>query len=240
MRNLRLTIEYDGTDFSGWQVQPDRRTVQGELLAAFAPLSSGEVKIIGAGRTDAGVHAVGQVASVRLDSRHDCETIGRALGATLPGDILVRGVEEAPAAFHARYDARARRYHYVFITKQTALWRRYYHPAPAGLDTGAMRRALSALRGRRDFTALSAVMDERRSTICSVTAAELLESPPLLTVSITADRFLYSMVRIVAGIVLRAGRGEAVSMPDVIASKDRSAAGPALPPHALYLMEVLY
>jgi tRNA pseudouridine38-40 synthase len=240
MRNFKLTIEYDGAGFSGWQVQPDRRTVQGEILSVLAPLSTNGVKLIGAGRTDAGVHAVGQVASAALETRHDAETIHRALCATLPGDILVRSVEEVPPSFHARYDARSRRYHYIFITKRTALWRQYYYEVPEDLDIDAMRGELAALRGRRDFTALSAAMDERRSTICSVTSADLLEAPPLLTLSVVADRFLTSMVRIVAGTVLRAGQGEPVPVADILASGDRSAAGPTLPPHALYLMEVLY
>lgn len=240
MRNLKLTLEYDGAGFSGWQVQPDRRTVQGELLAAFAPLARGDVGIIGAGRTDAGVHAVGQVASATLESGHDAETIHRALAATLPGDILVRSVEEVPLSFHPRYDARSRRYEYVYIRKCTALWRNRFYEVPEELDTGAMRAALAALRGRHDFTALSAAMDGGRSTICAVLSADLLETPPLLTLSIRADRFLYSMVRIIAGTVLRAGRGEPVPIAEILASKDRSAAGPALPPYALYLMEVSY
>lgn len=240
MRNLRLTIEYDGSGFSGWQVQPGRRTVQGELLAAFAPLAAGEVKVVGAGRTDAGVHAVGQVASARLDTRHDPDTIRRALGGTLPPDIVVREVAEVPLSFHARYDARSRRYDYIFIGKDTALWRNRFHQVPVGLDTGAMRSALAAIRGRHDFAGLSAAMDEGRSTVCTVFSADLLEAPPLLTISIRADRFLYSMVRIIAGTVLRAGRGEGVPIADILASGDRSAAGPALPPHALYLMEVVY
>jgi tRNA pseudouridine38-40 synthase len=240
MRNLKLTIEYDGAGFSGWQVQPDRRTVQGELLSVIEPLAAGGVKIIGAGRTDAGVHAVGQVASVLLETNHDVDTIGRALNATLPDDIYIRAVAEAPLSFHARYDARSRRYDYIFIRKSTALWRNRFYQVPEDLDIDAMRGELAALRGRHDFTALSAAMDEGRSTVCTVIMADLLEAPPLLTLSVVADRFLTSMMRIVAGTVLRAGQGEPVSVASLIASQDRSTAGPTLPPHALYLMEVLY
>lgn len=240
MRNFKLTIEYDGSGFSGWQIQPGRRTVQGELAATLAPLGRGGLKIIGAGRTDAGVHAAGQVANVLLDTGHAAATILRALGGALPRDILVRGVEEVPLSFHARFDARDRRYHYVFIARPTALWRGRFHRAPGDLDTGAMRRALAALRGRHDFSPLSAAAGERRSGFCTLSAAELIEAPPLVILSLTADRFLHKMVRIIAGTVLRAGRGEDARVAAILASGDRAAAGPALPAHALYLMEVRY
>ena len=239
MRNLKLTIEYDGGDFSGWQVQTDRRTLQGELLRVFAELAEGEVKIIGAGRTDAGVHAVGQVASVRLETGHSLDVIKKAVNAKLPGTILVRKVEEADLSFHARYDAKSRSYNYIFIRKPTALWKKYYHYTGGPVDVDAMRKAVKDLYGYDDFSSFATTGDTR-STWCRVTRAELLENEPLMTISLKADRFLYNMVRTIAGTVLEIGRGKDLNIRDIIEARDRRAAGPVLSPSALYFMEVEY
>ena len=120
MRNFKLTIEYDGTDFHGWQVQPDVRTVQGEIISALGELGSG-VSVTGAGRTDAGVHASGQVANARLETRHEAATLVKALNAKLPRDVSIREVEEAPLSFNARFDARSRTYRYIITRRPTAL-----------------------------------------------------------------------------------------------------------------------
>ena len=239
MRNLKLTIEYDGSDFSGWQVQTDRRTIQGELLRVCAELADGEVKIIGAGRTDAGVHAVGQVASVRLETDHSLDVIKKAVNAKLPGTILVRKVEEADLSFHARYDAKSRSYRYIFITKPTALWKNYYHYTRGPVDIDAMRKAVKDLQGYHDFTSFATAGDAR-SAMCRVMRAELIENEPLLTISIKADRFLYNMVRTIAGTVLDIGRGKDLDIREIIEARDRRAAGPVLSPSALYFMHVEY
>ncbi|MBN2183883.1 MAG: tRNA pseudouridine(38-40) synthase TruA [Candidatus Krumholzibacteriota bacterium] len=239
MRNLKLTIEYDGGDFSGWQVQTDRRTIQGELLRVFAELADGEVKIIGAGRTDAGVHAVGQVANVLLSTDHGLDVIRKAVNAKLPDTILVRQAEEADLSFHARYDAKSRSYRYIFITKPTALWKKYYHYTRGPVDIDAMRKAVKELQGYHDFTSFATVGDAR-SSWCRVMRAELLENGPLLTISLKADRFLYNMVRTIAGTVLEIGRGKDLNIRQVIEARDRRAAGPVLSPSALYFMEVEY
>ncbi len=239
MRNFRLTIEYDGTDFSGWQVQPGLRTVQGEIYSALGEISRGKVKVTGAGRTDAGVHAAGQVASALADTSLPVERVLHALRHKLPEDIFLRGVEEAPLSFNARYDARSRRYHYIFIRRRTALWRRYYMPVRSGLDLEAMRHALSALTGKHDFTSFTTRQAAGRAD-CRITHADLIEAPPLLTMALTADRFVHNMVRAIAGTVLEAGKGADIDMAAVLASRDRRAAGPTLPPYALYLMEVTY
>jgi tRNA pseudouridine38-40 synthase len=240
MRTFKLTIEYDGSEFSGWQVQPDRRTVQGEIARALEETTGEGARITGAGRTDAGVHAVGQVASVRSSTGLGPEVLCRALNARLPFDIRVRSCVEAPPAFNARFEAKSRTYHYIFIRRQTALWRRYYYVVAGGLDTRAMRRSLAGLLGEKDFTTFSSAEDDITTKRCTMIRAELIESPPLVVLSLTADHFLNRMVRSIAGTVLEIGRGKPWSMEEIVTARDRSRAGPTLPPHALYLMGVTY
>jgi len=240
MRNFRLTIEYDGTGFHGWQVQPGLRTVQGELYSAFEEISKGPLKVTGAGRTDAGVHAAGQVASVLADTSLSPGRVLRAVRHKLPRDIFLREVDEAPIEFNARFDARDRTYHYIFIGRRTALWRRFYLPVPADLDIGAMREAVAALRGEHDFSSFTTAKAAKGGALCRVIRADLIDTPPLLTISLTADRFVHNMVRAIAGTVLEAGKGAGIDMEQVLAARERRAAGPTVPPHALYLMKVTY
>lgn len=243
MRNFKLTIEYDGSGFSGWQVQPNQRTVQGKLYDALGEIAAGELKVIGAGRTDTGVHAVGQVAHALLETDMTTGVMLKALRGKLPRDIVVRAVEEVPLSFSARYDARSRRYHYIFIDRSTALWRKYYHEVPKGFSRegiDAMNEQLRALRGEHDFAPFAASGSNAKTTVCRIIRAEIIENRPLVTLSITADRFLYNMMRSIAGSVLRAGTGGNVSIAGILDSGDRSAAGPTLPPGALYLMEITY
>ena len=240
MRTFKLTIEYDGADFSGWQVQPDRRTVQGELYRALEETSGERGKIVGAGRTDAGVHAVGQVASVVSATKLAPAVLLRALNARLPFDIRVRSCTEAPEGFNARFDAKSRTYRYMFIRRPTALWRNYYYAVTGRFDTKAMRRSLGDLLGGRDFTSFASSEDDLPTKRCMMMRAELVEEPPLVVLSLTADHFLHHMVRSIAGTLLEIGRGKPWSMGEIIAAQDHSRTGPTLPPHALYLMEVTY
>ena len=240
MRSFKLILEYDGAGFQGWQIQPDGRTVQGELRRALEEITGERTTITGAGRTDAGVHAVGQVASFRCDTRLSPAVLRRALNAKLPEDVRIRSVEEASLTFSARFDAKSRTYHYLFIRRPTALWRRYYYLVTGQLDIGAMRRALSELLGEKDFTAFASADDASATKRCSVKRAELTEEPPLITIAVTADHFLHHMVRSVAGTVLEIGRGKPWSMADIIEARGRLRSGPTLPPHGLYLINVTY
>jgi tRNA pseudouridine38-40 synthase len=240
MRNFKLTIEYDGSEFHGWQVQPDLRTVQGELGRALHELCGKSVKIIGAGRTDAGVHATGQVANVKFETRLEASALARALNASLPHDILIRKAEEVRLSFNARFDAQSRTYHYIFSSRPTALWRRYFYYYPGTLDVSAMRRALRLLIGERDFGSFCSRDDTCKTKICRVINADIVESPPLLTFRITADHFLHTMVRSLAGTLLDVGLGKPRDMERIIGERDRAAAGRTLPPHGLYLVNVGY
>ncbi|HSG29664.1 MAG TPA: tRNA pseudouridine(38-40) synthase TruA [Candidatus Krumholzibacterium sp.] len=240
MRNLKVTLEYDGRGFRGWQVQPGQRTIQGELYDAFCQMGDPEgLRITGAGRTDAGVHAVGQVASVLTTAVHSPEIMVKGLNGKLPRDIIVRAVEEVPLSFNARYDAKSRSYRYVFIRKPTAIWRGYYYQVKGDLDIEEMRRALHSIRGERDFASFATTGDVP-STRCDLLEADLVESGPLLTVSLRADHFLYNMIRTLAGTLLRIGRGSGEDILEILDRRDRAAAGPVLPPYALYFMEVEY
>lgn len=240
MRTFKLTIEYDGTGFNGWQMQPFQRTVQGALHEAVFRATCERSVVTGAGRTDAGVHAAGQVASFSSGTRLAPDVLRRAVNGWLPKDIRVRSVEEAPASFNARHDAKSRTYHYVFIRRETALWRDYYYFVKGDLDLRAMRRSLADLVGEKDFTTFTTAEDSSTNKRCRVTTAQLVETPPLLTLELTADHFLHHMVRAIAGTVLDFGRGKPLSMADIVAARDSSRAGQTLPPHALYLMAVRY
>ena len=240
MRNIKLTLEYDGTDFHGWQIQPGRRTVQGELCRAIEEITGERPKVTGAGRTDAGVHAVGQVASFCSEARLDVKAFRRALNATLPFDIRVRTAEEAPLSFNARFDAKSRTYHYVMIRRPTALWRRHYYLVTDELDLATMRRALGELLGEKDFTAFASAEEDSGARRCRVTQAELFEAVPVVTIVLTADHFLHHMVRSIAGTALEIGRGKPWSMSAIVEGKGRLKRGPTLPPHGLYLMKVGY
>ena len=239
MRNIKLTIEYDGSGFSGWQIQPSQRTVQGEIVKVLSELAGYRIKVIGAGRTDAGVHAVGQVANYHINSNHSISTIKGALNGHLPTDIIIRDVEEMPLSFHSRYDARSKTYNYIFILKETALWRKFYLQVPGYLDIDAMRNALLRIAGERDFASFASSSNVK-TTECRIISASLMSQPPLLTLSLKADRFLYNMVRTIAGTVLEIGKGKDFDVGKIIDARDRSLAGPNLPPYALYLMEVAY
>ncbi|MCD6379511.1 tRNA pseudouridine(38-40) synthase TruA [bacterium] len=239
MRNIKLTIEYNGSGFYGWQAQPSERTVQGEIVKVVSKLAGHRVKVTGAGRTDAGVHAVGQVANFHIESDHSAGTIKKALNGLLPHDILIRDAVEAPLSFHARYDARSKTYNYIFILKKTALWRGFYLQVTENLDIDAMRYALSRITGERDFASFASASDVK-TTNCRIISASLNLQQPLLTISLKANRFLYNMVRTIAGTILEIGKGRNYDVDEIINARDRSLAGPNLPPHALYLMEVAY
>jgi len=239
MRNFKLTIEYDGTEFHGWQVQPDVRTVQGEIIRALGELGEG-VSVTGAGRTDAGVHAAGQVANARLETRLDAPTIARALNAKLPPDVRIRGAEEVPLSFNARFDARSRTYRYIITRRESALWRRYFHYYGGGLDIRAMRRAVRELQGEHDFSSFSSSADTSGTKARRILSASLDETPPLLSFEIRADHFLHTMVRSIGGTLIEIGAGKPLDMKQIMDSGDRRAAGPTLPPNGLYLVAVGY
>jgi tRNA pseudouridine38-40 synthase len=208
--SYRLTLAYDGTDFEGWQRQRQARTVQGVLEQALARLAGGApVRIAGAGRTDAGVHALGQVASFELERAWEPPRLLRALNALLPEDVRALELRPAAQGFHARRSALAKHYRYTLDIGpvQSPLRRRYAGHAPGPLDVGAMRAAAAAFVGRRDFAALQSSGGGVKTSVRHVTRCEALFEDGSLIVDVEADGFLRKMVRSMVGGLLEIGRG---------------------------------
>lgn len=242
MRNLRLLIEYDGTDFVGWQIQATGRSIQGEITRAVEQVVQGSVNLIGAGRTDAGVHARGQVANFRTESGIQATALHAALNGLLPPDIRVHGVTEVAESFHARYDARERRYRYFIGRIPAAIGRQYRWFVRTALDLGAMNRTAAAIVGEHDFGAFcksTAAVEHHR---CVVAFAGWESGEGLLVFEIRSNRFLHGMVRALVGTMVDVGRGftAEAEFGDILKSGDRSRAGMAAPPHGLVLEEVVY
>lgn len=236
----KLVVEYDGTEFAGWQVQPDARTVQGELKRALATVLREEVRVTGAGRTDAGVHAAGQVAS--LATAADLRGALRSVNAVLPRDVVVRSAEPAPAGFDARRHAVRRHYRYRMHPGPTALHRRFAWVVDRHPDAAAMAAAAARLPGRRDFASFASGIEPDEGTECFLERIGVEPRGPFLDVDVTANRFLRKMVRTIVGTLLEVGRGARPPewIDDVIASRDRRAAGPVVPPEGLCLVAVDY
>lgn len=241
---LRITLAYDGTDFHGWQVQPGGvRTVQGELVRALERLVPLDGVPPGAGRTDAGVHARGQVTSVAVLGPEEVARVRRALPRMMPPDIAIRSVVEAAPDFHARFSATARRYRYRFTTEADPFLRRSHLQVKGGLDREAMGAAVEGLVGDHDCTSLCRTASlEPGRTLCRIRAAELDWEGPTGHFEIVADRFLHSMVRILVGTLLEVGRSVrgVDTFREVLEARDRRVAGPTAPPHGLCLEEVEY
>lgn len=243
-RRFKLILEYDGTAYHGWQVQPALPTIQGVLQAALSRIAGVPVQVTGAGRTDAGVHALGQVASLAADLRLDALTLRRALNASLPRDIAVCHAEEAPPDFDARRSARSKTYHYTLLRRDypSALLSRRTLFVPYPLDQEAMARASRLLIGTHDFSAFRARSCTARTPVRTVLDASWRIAGDLWRFEITANAFLQHMVRIVVGTLLEVGRGrrDPVEVEAALASRDRRRAGRTLPPHGLCLVEVQY
>ncbi len=240
---VRATVAYDGTDYAGFQRQANAPTVQAALEAALAQVTQGTIGVLAAGRTDAGVHAAGQVIAFDTAWRHGVSDLQRALNAVLPADIAVLEIAEAASDFHPRYDAHSRRYRYSLYNARVRwpLARRCSLHVVAPLDVALMHEAAQALVGEHDFAAFGRP-PQGQVTVRRVVAAEWRGEPPWLTFDIEANAFLYRMVRSIVGTLLRVGRGEmdVGDVAAVLAAGDRSLAGPTAPPHGLCMMEVKY
>ena len=248
--NYRLTIQYDGTDFSGWQIQDGRRTVQGELTRALSLLEGSEVVVHGAGRTDAGVHAEAQVASARLARPWEPERLAAAVNGNVGRDLRV--VDASPAAddFHARFDARGKTYCYRVFNEWYAspFWSRYALHEGRALDLGVMREAARHFVGRHDWTAFSAAQADVKTRVRDLTGLEITERRSergrgrLITFRVSAEGFLRYMVRTIAGGLLAAGRGEidAGALRRAVETGERPLAVATAPAHGLTLVEVRY
>lgn len=243
-RVLRLVLGYDGTAYAGWQAQPAAPTVQGVLTAAARAVLGPSTRITGASRTDAGVHARRQVASVRTQATLSPAAVMRALNAALPADVRVHAAAEAPPDFDARRAARGKRYAYLIDNGIVAdpLLRRHAWHIPTALDLAAMRCALVGLRGRHDFGAFCAAPGRGTPPVCHVRALHVRRRRDRVMLFISADRFLHHMVRNIVGSAVVVGRRRRKPpwLDEVLRSRDRRRAGPTAPPHGLTLLRVLY
>jgi len=241
-RTLRLLLEYQGTDFCGWQIQPQGRTVQGELARCLQVLLGEEVCPIGAGRTDAGTHALGQVAHLHTHSTLPLYCLHRGLNGLLPPDVAVLRVEEAPAHFHARYSAKTKRYRYRVRTVRSALDRPFVWSLYQELKLEPMSQAAAHLAGAHSFAAFCNQDPLPGSFVCQVQDCGWTRRGPELIFEIAADRFLRHMVRILVGTMVEVGRGRRPSgdMTRLLESADRTLAGPTAPAQGLCLVGVDY
>jgi tRNA pseudouridine38-40 synthase len=244
MTTFKLTIEYDGTDYHGWQVQPGMTTIQGTLQEAVKRIVGKDVHVMGAGRTDAGVHALGQVASLRAEFHHPPDTLRRALTSVLPPDIVVTAVAEMDDDFHAQHSAQWKRYRYSLLTRPypSAIKRRYTFFVPYPLQTDAMTDAARSLVGSHDFSAFQAAHSSAESPVRTVLSAEFTQQEDQMVFEIVADGFLRHMIRIIMGTLLDVGRRRlrAEDLHIILEGRDRNQASKTISPHGLCLLEVGY
>lgn len=249
-RSFKLTVAYDGTGFSGWQVQPNQPTIQGYLQDALQRLTGDPIQVIGSGRTDAGVHAHGQVASCSLVWRDSPQHLLRALNTQLPETIAVCAAEEACEGFHAIRHAIGKRYRYQIKVGgvRDAFDFRYHWHLHGKLDVEQMRLAAQRLVGERDFKSFQAAGADRKTTVRNVRACDLNVHAAVggtachLSIEVEADGFLYNMVRNIVGTLVEVGRGKQTLewIDHVLAARDRDVAGPTAPACGLFLLRVDY
>ncbi len=234
-------VEYDGSRFGGWQRQPNAVTIQELLEKAFETALRVPVSIVGAGRTDAGVHAKGQGAHLDIENPVDIRRCECSINALLPSEIAIYNLQQVSDSFHARYSAISRRYEYLMCTRKRPLnmkktWMLFYD-----VDWGQVRKNLQFLKGTHDFTSFCASGSEAPSNICTVKNVSLEDEQGFIKFTIEADRFIYKMVRTIVGTLIEIGRGKIkLSMQEIIAAKNRELAGETAPPFGLFLENVFY
>ncbi|MFQ6057753.1 MAG: tRNA pseudouridine(38-40) synthase TruA [Anaerolineae bacterium] len=242
--NVKAVVEYDGTAYHGFQVQPGRRTIQGELERALASVTQEEIRVVGAGRTDAGVHALGQVISFTTGWDRPLAELQRALNAVLPRDIAVREIAEAPPGFHARYSAVSRQYRYTVLNRpvRSPLAERFAYHFATSLAVEPMAEACSHLVGRHDFASFGRAMREDGSTERTVHRAQCWREDDHVYVDIVADAFLRRMVRRIVGGLLEVGTGRLSSdeFREILLARDPSLIKTTAPPRGLCLIRVNY
>ena len=245
MKRIRIFVAYDGTNYCGWQVQPNGVTIEEKLNKSLARLTGEEIRIIGASRTDSGVHALGNVAVFDTESSIPPERFAYALNQRLPEDIVVVRSDEVPADWHPRYQVSRKTYEYRILNRTFRMPNRrldtyFYHHK---LDVDKMKRAASYLVGEHDFKSFCAVGAQVKTTTRTIYSCEVeKDGNDIITIRVTGNGFLYNMVRIIAGTLIRVGGGELApdEMPRILGKKDRTAAGPTAPAHGLTMMGIEY
>ena len=245
MRNIKIIVEYDGKNFAGWQTQPGKTSIQGEIERAIKEITGEDVDLIASGRTDAGVHALGQTANFHTESSLSVDRFTYALNSKLPKSIVVKLAEEVDERFHSRYNCKGKTYRYIINNNEfpSALdrYREFHNPYP--LDKEAMQKALKKFEGKHDFKGFkSSGGSPKKTTVRTITKAEMIEKDGRIIIELTGDGFLYNMVRIICGTIVDVGLGKIDSedIEEIINSGDRTRAGKTLPPHGSYLVKVYY
>lgn len=257
MKRIKLTVAYDGTNYHGWQVQPNACTTEGELNKAISELTGEQIEVIGASRTDAGVHALGNVAVFDTKSCIPGEKFSYALNQRLPEDIIIQKSEEVAADFHPRYQDCRKTYEYTILNRRFPLpeYRNTAHFDYGNLDVEAMKKACNAFIGEHDFAGFCSAGAQVKTTVRTIYSLEVdcielggeqngnvVENNRLIKIRVNGNGFLYNMVRIIAGTLIEVGKGniEPEQMEDIIKSADRKKAGPTAPAKGLKLVEIRY
>ena len=246
MRNIRLTIEYDGKDFNGWQKQPNKLNIQGEIERAIELITGEEdIDLIASGRTDAGVHALGQVANFKTNNMSiPIEKFALAINTKLKKSVRIKKAEEVDERFHSRYTCKRKTYRYVINNSEygTAIYRNLQYCFPIKLDEEKMKEAAKYFEGEHDFKAFKSSGTSGKNSVRTIYKAEVRKEEDNIIIELTGNGFLYNMVRIISGTLLDVGLGKIKpeEIPEIIESKDRQRAGRTLPAHGLYLVQVVY
>ena len=244
MRNIKLTIEYDGKDFNGWQKQPNKLNIQGEIERAIENITGEKVELIASGRTDAGVHAMGQVANFKTSSNISIEKIPIAINSQVKNSIRIQNAEEVDEKFHSRYNCKKKTYRYVIDNSKygSAIYRNISYHIPMKLNVDEMKKAIKYFEGEHDFKAFKSSGTSSKSSVRTIYSANIVTEGTNIGIDLTGNGFLYNMVRIIVGTLVDVGLGKikAEDIPKIIESKDRTKAGKTLPPQGLMLLSVEY
>ena len=244
MRNIKIIIEYDGKDFNGWQKQPNKLNIQGEIERAIEEITGEKVDLIASGRTDAGVHALAQVANFKIEKDIPIEKIPYALNSKLKKSIRVKSAEEVDEKFHSRYTCKRKTYRYVInnSVQGTAIYRNLQYHFPEKLDEEKMNKGIKYLIGEHDFKSFKASGTSSKSSVRTIYDAKVTREGDIVTIELTGNGFLYNMVRIISGTLVDVGIGKIKpeDVKDILEARDRLKAGRTLPPTGLYLVDVKY
>ena len=244
MRNIKIIIEYDGKDWGGWQKQPNKLNIQGEIERAIEEITGEKVQLIASGRTDAGVHALAQVANFKIEKDIPVEKIPYALNSKLKKSIRIKSAEEVDEKFHSRYTCKRKTYKYIINNslQGTAIYRNLQYHFPEKLDEEKMNEGIKYLIGEHDFKSFKASGTSSKSSVRIIYNANVKREGEIVTIELTGNGFLYNMVRIIAGTLVDVGIGKIKpeDVKTILEAKDRLKAGKTLPPTGLYLVDVKY
>jgi tRNA pseudouridine38-40 synthase len=242
LKNYKLSVKYDGTDYSGWQVQSNAVSVQQTIIRAIHTITKSDINLIGAGRTDSGVHAIGQIANFRYDEELDLYRFRYQLNSLLPADIAVTRIEEVPVEFHSRYDAKKRSYIYIITNNKNPFLKKYSWFINKQLDIERLNQLSRLLQGRKDFTAFCKSSAETQNKQCEVYNISWRRLKSMIIFYIEADRFLHGMVRTIVGTLLRAVDQISADeyIHNILRKNNRIDAGESVPASGLFLYKVKY